>query len=105
MNAPQGRKGPPIPSEGTTSVSRRQLGTLLAAGLLARTPIHCAAADGLTVAPSTKKATGLTNERLKDLVEKDIKDRQFLVTGELTRLVMPVLHVKAHRTPVLSCDG
>mmetsp|Transcript_45498 Transcript_45498/g.110754 ORF Transcript_45498/g.110754 Transcript_45498/m.110754 type:complete len:224 (-) Transcript_45498:44-715(-) len=69
-------------ASGGVPVSRRAVlgGAVGAAVLGAGAPGRPAAAEG-----GGAKRTGLSNEELAELVRKDIVDKQFMVTGDLTR--------------------
>jgi hypothetical protein len=79
--------GSPVSQDSMMLDRRYALGSLAAAIALHLQParaVEKSSASTTKSAPS-EKLLHLSNDKLKEMVEADIRDRQFLVTGQLTR--------------------
>ncbi len=69
-----------------TVIDRRHaLGSLATAIALRLQPARAAETSSASSTKSSEKLFGLSNDKLQAMIEADIRDRQFLVTGQLTR--------------------
>jgi hypothetical protein len=90
---------------------RYALGTLATAATFHLQPVRAAEENRSPTPKSAEsnKLVGLSNEKLKNMVEADIRDRQFLVTGQLTRYSYSIQRILTHlciqRDKITSISG
>jgi hypothetical protein len=77
-----------VASESSPLVERRKFFAAAVGSLVPGLGLVSGMGKVAHAAPESKKLTGISNEELAKLVEKDVVQNQFMVTGQLTRYIL-----------------